>query len=244
MPKNKKTTKPTGSVDSTRFTALKRRITAVNPLVALVVVLAVLVAVFFVPLPHTQTRQVEVPFGTERIKDEALELGKQSTKQSGQDGAKEVTYKSYRSIFDLLFRKESISEKKVSETITKESKVAIVAEGTKNTQPAASVPASNTTTNNVAPTKTVNCPEAYYKNTAVYQEWWRKHLDTTNGYIQQVHSQDFLSADEKKVQINRWENYFNDRVNELVANWKQSMQASGCGSTPMGFSPGYMPITQ
>lgn len=92
--------------------------------------------------------------------------------------------------------------------------------------------------------KRVDCSAEYYKNTKVYQDMWAYHQQTVKGYIDQINSSTVLDADQKEEQINIWAKYFNDRVNELVAIWKKSMTDSGCGSTPMGFSPGYMPVSE
>lgn len=90
----------------------------------------------------------------------------------------------------------------------------------------------------------VDCSAEYYKNTKVFQEWWSYHQKQVQKYIDDINKNDNLTPEEKNEQIDRWARYFNDRVNELLATWKKYMREAGCGSTPLGFSPGYMPVSE
>lgn len=212
------------------------------PIILSVIILLSLT--LFIPFPRQETLTQEVQFSTENRDDASIELGKQEIKTSGATGKKTVTYRYNQSLFDILLGDNSVVKQQVSEEIIQAPVTEIIAKGTKKadkpiTPVATETIPSNTTTNN-----SVDCSKVYYENTKVYQEFWNYHSNTVNGYIADINKQDHLTPDEKKKQINKWVGYFNDRVDELVATWKKSMKDSGCGNTPLGFSPGYMPIEE
>lgn len=210
----------------------------------LVFSIALFAITFFIPLPHYETTAQKVNYETNYREDKSLAFGERKYLQAGTDGQSIVNYKSNRSIFDLLFRKDSIKKVVVSTKIIKQAESRIVFYGsqkTTDTKPSSNNSSTPSSTNVPRPTGN-NCSDEYYKNTKVFQEFWRYHLDTAQGHINEVNKQDYLTPDEKKEQINRWARNFNANIEGLVAIWKKSMNDSGCGSTPMGFSPGYMPV--
>lgn len=88
----------------------------------------------FVPISHTEYRYEQVFPEVVTQPDSSLELGESKIDHEGVEGEKVITLELKRSLFDLIFRKDSIRRVEVSSKVTKKPIEKTVLEGTRKFQ--------------------------------------------------------------------------------------------------------------
>lgn len=112
----------------------KPRRKILNKRTALMTVILLFVVGMFIPLNHTGYKTKQIPFETVATTDANLELGESMTDKEGVEGEKVITIETKRSLFDLLFRKNSIKTVEVSSEIIKESSPKVIVNGNRKYQ--------------------------------------------------------------------------------------------------------------
>lgn len=199
-----------------------------------------MLAMLFAPIPHYETAAQKVAYETSYKENAELDFGEQKTKQEGIVGESIVRYRSSRSIFDLLFRKDSIKKEVVSTTVVKAPVSKVVAYGSgkskdEKPQPTTTPPQENTVST------ADRCLKLHNKELSDDIENFQRDIEFMRKNLANVEvNAHLLTEKENNVYRNKYIKFYNDSRTRSIGVYRQNMTINGCSAYIKMPNPGYV----